>query len=506
MILNVHEVYLDYNASAPVLPDVQRVVADVTAHHFGNPSSLHTRGRAARGLVEQARAQVAAAIGARGDQIYFTSGATEANNAVVKGVTLAAAARRGLARCHVITSKIEHDSVLGPCKQLEAMGARVTYLPAAPDGRVRPADLAAALDGDTVLVSVMHGNNETGAIQPIAELSALAMAAGAPFHTDAVQTLGKIPVDVAALGVELLTISSHKLGGPKGAGAIFARGTAPWLPLVSGGDQERGQRTGTENVPGLAGFGKAAELAVAHRAAEHARLSGLRTELLAGLRDVAPFAIVNAAPPEHQLPGTINITFPGHESIHVLAGLDCYEIAASVGSACTADRVEPSHVLLGMGIDRERALQSIRLSMGTGTTSKDLRYLLKVLDEVLARPPAGLAYLDPTHLTAERIAAPRTVLVDLRFPHERFRSPSIPGAREWNVLTVDRHARDLPHDHEVILMCATGVASYGAGYRLARAGHPAVRVVQGGYNAWRARYPELLDRLRAAPRRPTGAP
>ncbi len=191
MILNVHEVYLDHNASTPVAPEVRALMTEVLADHFGNPSSLHTRRRVARGLIEEARAAVAGAIGARPEQLTFTSGGSEGNNAVIKGVFMAAAARRGAARCHVITSKIEHDSVLGPCRQLEALGGRVTYLPARLDGRVRPADLAAALDGDTVLVSIMHGNNETGAIQQIAELVALATAAGVPLHTDAVQTLGK---------------------------------------------------------------------------------------------------------------------------------------------------------------------------------------------------------------------------------------------------------------------------------------------------------------------------
>lgn len=497
MIFNVHEVYLDHNASTPAAAEVQRVMAEVLADHFGNPSSLHTRGRVARGLVEQARATVAGALGARPEQLIFTSGGSEGNNAVIKGGFMAAAARRGAARCHVITSKIEDDSVLGPCAQLEALGGRVTYLPAGPDGRVRPADLAAALDDDTVLVSIMHGNNETGALQPIVELVGLATAAGVPFHTDAVQTLGKIPVDVGALGCEFLTVSAHKLGGPKGAGAIYHRGTTPWHGLIVGGDQERGLRTGTEGVAQLVGFGKAVELAVGHQASEHARLTALRAELLAELRAVAPTAIVNQAAPEHQLPGTVNLTFPGHESIQLLAGLDCYEVAVSVGSACTADRVEPSHVLLGMGLDRAHALSSIRLSMGTSTTARDLRYVQKVLGEVLTHPPAGLSYLDPAHLTAERIARPRTIVVDLRFPHERWRSPSIPGAREWSVLSFDGHARKLPRDCEVILMCATGIVSYGAGYRLANAGHPAVRVVQGGYNAWRGLYPALLAELTA---------
>lgn len=494
MILNVHEVYLDHNASTPTPPEVRKAVADVLADHFGNPSSLHTRGRVARGLVEQARATVAGALGARADQLVFTSGGSEGNNAVVKGVV--AASGRPPARCHVVTSQIEHDSVLGPCRQLEAAGVRVTYLPAGPDGRVRPAEVAAALGPDTALVSIMHGNNETGALQPIAEIAALCKAAGVPLHTDAVQTLGKLPIDVDALGCDFLTVSAHKLGGPKGAGAIYNRGTARWQALVAGGDQERGLRTGTEGVAQIVGFGKAVELALGHLASERARLAALRAELLAGVREVAPTVVVNQAAPEHQLPGTVNLTFPGHESIAVLAGLDCYEIAASVGSACTADRVEPSHVLLGMGLSREAALSSIRLSMGASTTSRDLRYVVKVLAEVLTHPPPGLAYLDPAHLTAERIRAARTVLVDLRFPHERFKSPSIPGAREWSVLTFDHHARHLERDREVILMCATGVLSYGAGYRLAQRGHPCVRVVQGGYNAWRGLYPELLERLR----------
>lgn len=496
MLLNVHEVYLDHNASAPVAPEVKKAMIEVLADHFGNPSSLHTRGRIARGLVEQARATVAGALGARADQIVFTSGGTEGNNAVIKGVVAAAAARRGAAGCHVVTSKIEHDSVLGACAQLEATGVRVTYLAAGRDGRVEPDDLSAALTADTVLVSIMHGNNEVGALQPVEELARRCAAADVPFHTDAVQTFGKIAVDVGALGCDFLTISAHKIGGPKGAGAIYARGGTPWLPLIAGGDQERGQRTGTEGVAQIVGLGKAVELAMAHRVSEHARLTELRAELLSGIRTVAPTAIVNQAAPEHQLPGTVNLTFPGHESIAVLAGLDCYEIAASVGSACTADRVEPSHVLLGMGFDRAHALSSIRLSMGLSTSTRDLRYVLKVLGEVLTHPPAGLSYLDPAHLTAERVASPHTIVVDLRFPHERFRHPSVPGAREWSVLSFDRRARELPRDHEVVLMCATGVISYGAGYRLARGGHPAVRVVQGGYNAWRGLYPDLMAGLR----------
>ncbi|RCK81131.1 MAG: Cysteine desulfurase [Candidatus Ozemobacter sibiricus] len=481
--------YFDHNATTPVAPAVRRAMADALAGAFGNASSLHTLGRTSRGLVETARRAVAAELRAPPERVFFTSGGTEGNNTVIKGVF---AARGG---GHVITTKIEHESVLGACHQLEALGGRVTYLPAGPDGRVRSDDVRAALRSDTILVSVMHANNETGVIQPLEEIAAVTRAAGVPLHTDAVQTFGKIPTDVERLGVEFLTLTAHKINGPKGVGAIYWRGTVPCVPLIYGGDQEQKQRAGTEGVHQLVGLGVAARLAGACRPTEFVRLRALRRRLVAGIRRLYPAAVINEAAPDHQLPGTINVTFPGKSGLRLLAGLDCYEIAVSIGSACTADRIEPSHVLLGMGISEERALSTIRISLGRTTRRLSVLFFLWALERVLRSDPPGFAYLDPAHLTADVIRSPHTFLIDLRFPHERLLAPSLPGAREWSPFGFERHHEEIPRDRRVILMCATGALSTGAGYRLAMAGHPDVRVVFGGYSAWRGLYPDLLDHL-----------
>jgi cysteine desulfurase len=478
VIFWVRSAYLDHNATTPVAKEVRRAMARALKKTNGNASSLHTPGRAARGLVDQTRRSVAALLGCQPERVIFVSGGTEGNNAVIKGVFSHAG------KGHIITSKIEHESVLGACQQVQAMGGRVTYLPAGGGGRIRPEAVRAALCPDTILISIMHANNETGVVQPIKEISAIAHEANVPLHIDAVQTFGKIRTDVDELGCEFLTLTAHKICGPKGTGAIYWRGGAKWNPLVYGGDQEQKLRAGTEGVPQLAGLGKAAELAAATMEHEFARLSGLRARFVAGLRKLKPDVRINEAPPEHQLPGSVNVTFPGVEGIRLLAGLDCYRVSVSIGSACTADRIEPSHVLLGMGISVADALSTIRFSMGRTTTAGDIRYVLAVLAKVLQADPPGLGYIDPQHVTAERIQSNETFLIDLRWPHERMLAPSVPGAREWTWVCFERYFKQIPWDREVILMCTTGVFSYGAGYRLAKAGHPKVRVVYGGYAAW----------------------
>lgn len=490
MLLGTRNAYLDHNATTPVAKEVQQAMRRALRKVYGNPSSLHTHGRTGRGLVEEAREAVAHLLECPPEKVFFTSGGTEGNNAVLKGVLAQAAGG------HVVTTRIEHDSVLGACKQLEEMGVRVTYLPAGQDGLVSAADVKAAIEPDTRLISVMHANNETGAIQPVEAIGRIAREAGIPFHTDAVQTCGKIPTHVDEIGCEFLTLSAHKINGPKGAGALYWRGHTPWRPLIFGGYQEQKLRAGTEGVHQIAGLGAAARLAAERMGSEFHRLQALRTEFVDALRKVAPDIRIHEAPPDRQLPGTINAAFPGREGIRILAGLDCYEVSVSVGSACTADSIEPSHVLLGMGLSREEALSSIRISMGSTTTRRDISYTAQVLRILAKGDPAGFAYLDPQHLTEERIRSPRTFLVDLRFPHERLLLPTIPGAKEWSYLNFGRYARQIPRDKDVVLMCSTGVFSLNAGYRLARKGHPSVKVIYGGYSAWKALHPGLIDRLR----------
>lgn len=465
-------------------------MARVLKQGNGNPSSLHTQGRVARGVVEQARSDVANLLSCKPEQVIFTSGGTEGNNAVIKGVF------RATGSGHIVTSKIEHESVLGACQQIEAMGGSVTWLAAGADGLIDPSAVKAALRPDTILVSIMHANNETGAIQPVKEIARLAREAGVPFHTDAVQSFGKIPTDVDDIGCEFLTLTAHKLNGPKGVGAIYWRGGVSWEPLVFGGDQERKLRAGTEGLHQLAGLGAAARLAAQRRGSAHAHLAKLRDAFVSGLGRIAPDARVNEAPGDAQLPGTLNVTFPGVEGIRLLAGLDCYEICVSIGSACTADRIEPSHVLLGMGMGIADALSTIRISMGPSNTLRDVRYVLAVLGKVLAGPPQGFAYMDPQHLNEQRIGSSDVFLIDLRWPYERMLSPTIPGAVEWSPVYFDRYIKRIPRDKEVIMMCGTGIFSFAAAYRLAQNGHRNVRVVYGGYAAWENLHPGLVKRLK----------
>lgn len=497
--------YFDHNATTPLARPVRRAMGHCLAREFGNGSSLHTMGRGARGLIEQARGAVAKLIGARPDQIVFTSGGTEANNTVIKGVF--GAFRNGTlpghppdqakGPGHIITTLIEHESILGACTQVELAGGAVSRLPAGRDGRLDPEKVRAALRPDTLLISVMHANNEIGVIQPIREIAKIARETGVLFHTDAVQSTGKLAIDVESIGCDFLSLTAHKINGPKGAGALYCRQPGRLFPLIFGGDQERGQRAGTEGTHQIVGLGAACDLAAGRGREELERLRGLRETLIAGMRALHPELVINEAASEHQLPGTISASFSGRSGLRLLAGLDCHGIGVSIGSACTADRIEPSHVLLGMGLSAEHALSTIRLSMGTTTNRLSVWYLLHVLKDVLQHDPPGFAYIDPEHLDEKRIRSGTTMIVDLRFPHERMLEASIPGAEEWSAFGYEQRLAAVPRDREVIFLCATGVISTGAAYRLAQSGHPATRVIFGGFSAWRARYPDLLPQLRS---------
>jgi cysteine desulfurase len=374
----MQRIYLDHNATTPPAAEALAEQAACQTEAFGNPSSLHWAGQDARLRLDRARQQVAALLGAQPEEIVFTSGATEADNLVLQG--LAAAHPGG----HIVTTAIEHQGVLATCRQLEARGIRVTRVRPGADGVVTPEAVVAALTADTFLVSVMLANNDTGVLQPVRPIAILARARGIAVHTDATQAVGKIPVDVRELGVDYLTLSAHKLRGPKGAGALFCRdGRAP-IPQILGGGQESGHRAGTENLPALAGFGRACALAQATLAAEAVRVGDLRDRLEAGLHAHFPGVRRNGHP-EQRLPNTLNVSFPGVAALPLVLNLDLLGIAVSAGSACSSGSTEPSHVLLAMGQSPEDARRGVRFSLGATTTAAEVDAALAALAQVLPR-------------------------------------------------------------------------------------------------------------------------
>lgn len=368
-------IYLDHNATSPLHPEVAALVSRVMTDTFGNASSVHTFGQRAKAAIDTARSQVAALIGAEPGDVVFTSGGTESDNLAIRG---AAEIMEAAGRRHLIASSIEHEAVLATFKALEKRGWSATLLPVGPSGIVEPAALEGAMRDDTALVSVMHANNEIGTIQPIAELAAIAKARGALFHTDAVQSAGKIPVSARDLGVDLLALSAHKFNGPKGVGALWIRRGTRLAATMTGGRQERNRRAGTENVPAIAGLGLAAEMARAKMAVEGPRLAGLRDRLEAGILARVPDTAVNGAR-DRRVPNTTNISFEGLEAESLLIALDLEGVAVSTGSACSSGSLEPSHVIKAMGLPHHRGTSSIRLSLGLGNTDADVDFVVETL-------------------------------------------------------------------------------------------------------------------------------
>ena len=376
----MRKVYMDHAATTPVREEVLEAMLPYFTGTFGNASSIHTCGQEARKAVEDARNTVADCIDADPTEIYFTSGGTEGNNMAVKG---AARAYEKRAR-HIVTSQIEHHSVLNCFRELEDREFSSSYLPVDGDGLVDPESLREALTPDTTLVSVTLANSETGTVQPIDDLADIARQRGIAFHTDAVQAVGKMPVDVNRLNVALLTISAHKLYGPKGVGALYSRKGTRIAPLLHGGYQERNRRAGTENVPGIVGFARAIELACSDAAAESARLAALRDRLEVGIKERIDLVRTNGSVAS-RLPNMLNMSFECAEGEALLIGLDMKGIAVSTGSACTSGSVEPSHVLRAMGVTPTTAHASIRFSLGRDNTQEDVDYVLGALPEVVER-------------------------------------------------------------------------------------------------------------------------
>jgi cysteine desulfurase len=372
-------VYLDHAATTPVDPDVLEAMLPYFREQFGNASTLYSMGQDAREAIEKAREQVADLIGARADEVYFTSGATEADNWAIFGIA-GSNERKGK---HIITSMIEHEAVIQPCESLEKRGWEVTYLPIDGEGRVDPEEVAHALRPDTILISIMHSNNEIGTLQPIAEIGAIARERRIPFHTDAVQSVGKVPVDVSELQCDLLSLSGHKIYGPKGVGALYIRKGVRIRPFMEGGGQESGKRSGTYNVPGIVGLGKALEVAGQRMETDAAQWTRWRDRIIDAVLSL-PDTRLNGSP-QHRLPMNVNVSFLGTEGEPMLLGLDERGFCVSSGAACSSGSTEPSHVLTALGLSREWAQGSLRFSLGRSNTDEQIDRLLAVLPEIVSR-------------------------------------------------------------------------------------------------------------------------
>jgi cysteine desulfurase len=376
----MESIYLDYNSTTPVDPAVIEVMRQHLADNYGNPSSIHRFGQKAKATLEAAREQIAVLLGADPSEIYFTSGGTEADNLALKGAAWANRAKGN----HIIISQIEHHAVLETAHYLEKNGFAVTSLGCGHDGIISVDDLQAALRPETVAVSIMMANNETGVIQPIKEMAAVCRKAGVMFHTDAVQAVGKIPVDVDLLDVDMLSLSAHKFYGPKGIGALYIRKKVNIIPLLHGGSHEKRRRAGTENVPSVAGMAKALEIAVAKIDSEHKRLAELGRYFIRRVLSTIDDVTLNGSL-DNRVPSTMNLSFRGVEGESIILSLDLKGIAVSSGSACTSGSLQASHVMKAMGIDDVLAQGSIRFSMGRYTTKEQLDYTLSVLPEIIDR-------------------------------------------------------------------------------------------------------------------------
>ncbi len=367
-------IYLDHAATTAVDREVVQTMMPYFTETYGNASSLHSFGRDARNALNAGRQTVADALGAHANEIIFTSGGTESDNLALKGV----------GKGHIITSSVEHPAILSTCRYLEAHGREVTYVPVDSEGMVDPGDVESAITGDTTLISVMHANNEIGTIQPVSEIGSIAKDHGILFHTDAVQSFGKTEIDVQKMNIDLLSISSHKIYGPKGVGALYIRKGVKIEPLMHGGGHEMGMRASTENIPGIVGFAKAVSLAVERFESDTRHLTGLRDMLITGVMDSIDDVTLNGHPTE-RLPNNANLRFAFVEGESLLMHLDMKGIAVSTGSACSSASLNPSHVLLALGLAPEDIHGSIRFTLGRENTQSEIRYVLEVLPEIVGK-------------------------------------------------------------------------------------------------------------------------
>lgn len=373
-------VYMDYAATTPTKPDVLEEMIPYFTEKFGNPSSIYSIARESKSAIDRARERVASAFQVSPEEIYFTGGGSESDNWALKGIAFANKDKGN----HIITTKIEHHAVLHACEYLEKHGFEVTYLPVDEFGLISLEDLKRSITKSTILVSVMFANNEIGSIEPISEIGSICREKGIYFHTDAVQAVGNVPIDIKSMNIDLLSLSAHKFYGPKGVGALYIRKGTKINPFIHGGGQERNRRAGTENVPGIVGLGKAIELAAQNMNVHIQRLTAMRDKLIKSLMEQIPYTRLNGHP-DKRLPGNINLCFRFIEGESLLLLLDEAGICGSSGSACSSGSLDPSHVLLSIGLPHEIAHGSLRLSLGDDTTDEDIEYAINVLPKFVKR-------------------------------------------------------------------------------------------------------------------------
>ncbi len=373
-------IYADNAATTKVAPEVVEAMLPYFTENFGNPSSIYAEGREAKKAIERAREQVANAIGADPKEIYFTGSGSEADNWALRSTAKALKSKGN----HIITSSVEHHAVLHTCQDLEKQGYEVTYLPVDKYGMVSPEDVKAAIKDTTIMISIMTANNEIGTIMPIAEIGEIAKSAGVVFHTDAVQAVGNVHIDVNEMNIDMLSLTGHKFHGPKGSGALFVRNGVRLISFITGGAQERMRRAGTENVPGIVGLGKAIEMATANIDQKQKKLTALRDAYIKKVLETIPYSHLNGHPTK-RLPGNANISFEFIEGEGMLLSLDMKGISASSGSACTSGSLDPSHVLLAIGLKHEEAHGSLRVSFGEDNTPEDVNYIADSLKEIVER-------------------------------------------------------------------------------------------------------------------------
>ncbi|MBI2265213.1 MAG: cysteine desulfurase [Armatimonadetes bacterium] len=381
-------IFLDHASTTPVRPEVIELISEAYQRFIGNPSSLHRFGQESRRALEEAREKIAGLLGCHPDELFFTSGGTEANNMAIKGVARALSEKG----THLVATAVEHHSVLDACRSLEREGFSISLVPVDSYGRIVIEAFREALTPQTILASVMHGQNEVGTLEPVSEIGEIARSFGVPLHSDAVQTVGRIPVLVDTLGVDLLSLSSHKFGGPKGVGALYVRRGTPCFPLIHGGNQEEGRRPGTENLAGILGMARALELSMLELEDGDRRLHMLRTRFIQLLRESVPRARVNGHPSLF-LQGIISVTLPGVPAEEVLICLDQEGIAASAGAACVSGALEPSHVLLSMGLTRKEAEATIRISPGKENDVEDVEVVIRKIRGIVLR--TGPSFVPP---------------------------------------------------------------------------------------------------------------